>query len=311
VKAVEEVLNSLSHILGQLLNIFTINTLELWDNNGNKRSSGRWRTGKKFATQFKVHEGKGNQKKQRLPYYWIVIRVCTSESVKGILLNQQVKAILADKNAHMTYTDWTDAAENSHITSMVFLIQYDPKNCSSSQAKRAINNYILEETGTSLKDIPKCNSTLTSVGIQEKNTHHRTLTYDALAQYQDADQLRSLMEKTFTKQKFKHSPRYCLYSIKKDAQGAFKSLVDYQFDYTADMLTIAVEGIPREHMNDGFGTHLRQRYSNIVDIYDHNNTDKEDYHGQTIGRRNIMSKTEDFNKTSYDIHQTIAEVYFQ
>jgi len=49
----------------------------------------------------------------------------------------------------------------------------------------------------------------------------------------------------------------------------------------------------------------------MVDIYDHANTDKEDYQGQTIGRWNIMCKTEDFNKTAYAMNQTIAEVYFQ
>ena len=64
-------------------------------------------------------------------------------------------------------------------------------------------------------------------------------------------------------------------------------------------------------MTDGFGIHLRQHFGNIVDIYDHVNTDKEDYQGQTIGRWNIMSKTEDFNKTAYAMNQSIAEVYFQ
>jgi len=135
----EEVVNSLSQIVAQLMSRFPSHTLELWDNNGTKRSSGRWRTGNKFATQFKFHRGKGNKNTKRLPYYWIVLRICTSESVKGIRLNQQVKSILADKKARMSYTDWTeDSSEDSHITSMAFLIQYDPKNCSSSQAKREI-----------------------------------------------------------------------------------------------------------------------------------------------------------------------------
>jgi len=80
------------------------------------------------------------------------------------------------------------------------------------------------------------------------------------ARYQDADKLRALMEQTFTKNKFMHSPTYCPFYLKIDAPGFFKSLVDYQSDYTADMLTIAVEGIPREHMTKGFGIHLRQHY---------------------------------------------------
>ena len=83
----------------------------------------------------------------------------------------------------MSYTEWTDLAEDSHITSLAFILQYDPKICQSSQAKREINNYILEETGTALKDIPKWNASLTSVGIKDNNTHHRTLAYDVSARY--------------------------------------------------------------------------------------------------------------------------------
>ena len=101
----EEVVNSLSQIVAQLLSRFPSNTLELWDNNRIKRSNGRWRTGNEFTAQFKVHEGKGNQKTKRSPYYWIIVRICTSESVKGIRLNQQVKSILAAKNARMSYTE--------------------------------------------------------------------------------------------------------------------------------------------------------------------------------------------------------------
>ena len=76
----EEVVNSLSQIVAQLLSRFPSNTLELWDNNGTKRSNGRWRTGNEFTAQFKVHEGKGNQKTKRRLYYWIIVRICTSES---------------------------------------------------------------------------------------------------------------------------------------------------------------------------------------------------------------------------------------
>jgi len=176
----------------------------------------------------------------------------------------------------MSYTEWTDSAEDSQITSFAFLLQYDPKNCRASQAKREINNYILEETGTALQDIPKWNANLTSVGIKDNNKHHSTLAYDVSARYQDADRLWALMEQTFTKDKFKHSPRHCPFLLKKEAPGVFKSLVDYQSDYTAGMLTIDVEGIPREHMNEGFSIHLRQHYGNIVVIYEHVNTDKED-----------------------------------
>ena len=74
------------------------------------------------------------------------------------------------------------------------------------------------------------------------------------------------------------------------------------------MLTIAVEGIPREHMTAGFGLHLRKHFGNIVDIYEHVNTEKEDYQGQTIGRWNLMSKTEDFNKTASAMNQSVFSI---
>ena len=84
--------------------------------------------------------------------------------------------------------------------------------------------------------------------------------------------------------------------------------MDHQSDFCANLLVIAVEGIPIEHMYSGFKQIIMSQF-NLKAIYEHKNTQKEDTPGKCIGRWNFMCHQLHFNRTAKSIKDTIATLY--
>jgi hypothetical protein len=205
----------------------------------------------------------------------------------------------------LTYSVWSDDKKDAHTTALGFLIQYDSKNCPSAEVLQEINSDIAIENNIDTTDIPCWKPLMTSSSISLDGKFHRNLSCDITCKTKDAQQLLCLLlQKTFTKPK---RP----YSLKCKQPQLFPNLVDYQYDYCADLMTIAVEGIPRQHiMCVGFNDILKTKHPNIVDIYQHKNKDTTNSQGEIIGWRwNLMISNKHFKACAPLLTNNIQEDY--
>ena len=305
----DQVTNNFSNILKAISNSNEASELEIFDNNGTRRNAQQWLNAVQFLRQFKIYRSKTARHYKRRQSFWMTIRIRTRTSIRTIKRHEAVAKLLDAYNTQMKFSDWSDSEEDSNITALGFIIRYDPRNCPTKQVIREINGNIKEATGTPLSEIPRWKPAMTSTTVQHNGKTHRNLSYDLTCRTSDNRALRALLHDTFTSPQYQNLPRYSPYELKRKKPEIFARLVDYQSDYCASMYTIAVEGIPIEHMYNGFLDELKAIQPNIVDIYEHQNTEKENSDGEPIGRWNIMTKVETFNSLAKTLRDNLQTYY--
>ena len=151
-------------------------------------------------------------------------------------------------NARLVYTTWSDNPEDAFTTAIGFLLHYDATNCTAQQVINEINAFITTETNTDRKNIPIWKPIMTTSSVIINGVTHRNLSYDITCRTQDSNKLWTLLEKAVCKPKFRDFQKFAPYSMKRSNPRLFANLVDKQFELCTDLLVIAVEIIPIQHM---------------------------------------------------------------
>ena len=288
----------MSIILQAISSAFDKSDLEIFDNNRVARNAKRWRNLQEFVQQFCVYISKKPRESSTWkPNYWFTFRIHTNLQVRTIRRHQAIFKLLVQYNARLTYALWTDQPKDAYTSAIGFLIGYSPKHCMSDQ--------VIQETDTA---IPTWKPTMTTTSVSIDNVVHRNVSYDFTCRTSDATKLRSLLEKTFTKSKFKKTLKFAPYQLKHSHPKLFAQLVDYQADLT-NHLVIAIEEVPIEHMRDGFSDVLRKHFPSISAVFEHKNTRTEDLEGKVIGRWNIMCPSSHFDSTAQVMKSKIGTLY--
>ena len=219
--------------------------------------------------------------------------------------------LLKQTYTRLRYSEWTDSKEDAQISTIGFLLKYDPKNCPSKQAENEINSLISEVNDISLTKIPRWKTMMTSTTNHHEGKIHQNLSYDITCRTSDRAELLKLLNETFKRKRFQNNPFFCPYSLRYKSPDTFNSFIDWHADYCSNLMTVAIENIPREHMKNGFDQELRKKHPEISVIYEHRNTDKNRTNNAhiPIGRWNIMVKRENFNKLAITLRDSLKSEY--
>ena len=285
--------------------------VEIFDNNGRPCRAIDRKNGEEFKRHFKIYHNKSSV--NRKSSYWTTIKLLTSTSVKSIRNHETVNKLLKQTSTRLRYSEWTDSEQDAQISTIGFLLKYDPKNCPSKQAESEINALITELTGTTANKIPRWKTVMTSTTNHYEGKIHQNLSYDITCRTSDRYTLLQLLQATFKRKRFTTNPIFCPYLLRYKNPKVFNSFVDWHADHCANLMTVAIENIPREHMRGGFDKELCENHPEISVIYEHRNTDKtrKDNVHIPIGRWNIMVKREHFNKLAIELRDGIKSEYDQ
>jgi len=308
-QAQDRAIDDLCTILKTIAETNDKSDLEIFDNHGVSRNALRWKNLLQFTQQFTVYNSKKPRKTTNWrPNYWLTFRVHTNTPIRTIRNHKKVSEMLKDKNARLAYTLWTDQPEDAFTSALGFLLGYSPKHCPTHQVLKEINAAISAESNTDITAIPTWKPTMTTTSINVDGTLHRNVSYDVTCRTADATKLRSLLEISFAKPKFRERPKFAPYQLKRSHPEIFSKLVDYQADFTNHMV-IAVEGIPVEHMYCGFQQQIQDHFPAISAVYEHKNTRVESDEGPMIGRWNLMCPTSSFDTTASNLKNRIGTLY--
>ena len=191
-----------------------------------------------FKRHFKIYHNKPSP--NRKTSYWTTIKLLTTTSVKSIRNHETVNKLLKQTYTRLRYSEWTDSKEDAQISTIGFLLKYDPKNCPSQQAESEINSLITEVTGTAANKIPRWKTVMISTTNHYEGKIHQNLSYDMTCRTADRNDLEKLLTATFKRKRFSTNPLFCPYSLRYKSPKMFNSFIDWHSNHCANLMTVAI-----------------------------------------------------------------------
>ena len=159
-KEQDHVMDNFKNIIRAISKSNPKSEVEIFNNNGRTCRAIDWKNGEEFKRHFKIYHSKPSM--NRNASYWTTVKLSTSTSVKSIRNHETVKNLLKQTYTRLRYSEWSDSEEDSQISTIGFLLKYDPKNCPSKQAETEINSLISEVHGFAENKIPRWKTMMTS-----------------------------------------------------------------------------------------------------------------------------------------------------
>ena len=308
----ESATQNLSTVLKTISKSFGKSELELHDRNSIGRNAQNWNSITEFTSQFQVHMNKKTKKLENWkPHHWITFKIHANLQVEAIRNHCDIESKLQAHNGRLTHTEWSDQDKDACTSALGFLVGCNPKHCTSKQAHDDTNNWIQEITETPIKSTPLWRPQVSMSSAVVDGKTHRCGSFDVTCRTQDAGKLRSLLETTFTDERFLDKERKMKTAkcspchLERNHPKCFASMVDCQADENTH-LVIAVEGMPAIHMKQGFNKTIKRHCEDVKHICEHKNTHAPDEDGKSVGRWNLVCPISSFDSTASKVFSEIS-----
>ena len=203
-----------------------------------------------YLRNFNLNFSKGNAEKNRAPIYIVVHRIRSRIPVSHIRRHNTIFHILSQGRAKMTVHGWSE--DEIRISNIGFFVGFDPTNILNDDMEEWVRKQIFENTGTSLKKIPKFRCGFSSPFlVDDDDNRFSTKTFDLQCRQQDAREMIELLSTTFNE-----NPPFMFHRVRHSNPDTYRRAILRQNSYLKKCRVVPIEGLSTDMLWYGMRSHI-------------------------------------------------------